>query len=169
MDEQTSSEELYLTHYTHVLRLCRLLLTDRHEAEETAQDVFLKLVLERRAQTPIRSWQSWLTRVTINACRDRRRSSWWKWWREEHVEFHEDAFPSRSPTPEEQAVNREEHERLWHSVQALSTRQREVFALHLEGWSNEEAAKILGITTGSIKRHLFHAVHHLRKALGDFV
>jgi len=167
VDESTSREELYLTHHAHVLRLCRLLLTDRYEAEETAQEVFLKAVREQQAQTPVRSWQSWLTRVAVNACRDRRRSAWWKWWQEKQSEFDAEALPSHSYTPEEQVLNREEHDRLWSSVRTLSTRQREVFALHFAGWSNQEAADILGITTGSIKRHLFHAIRHLRKALGD--
>src|SRR5215813_1248978 len=60
VDERASSEELYLIHYAHVLRLCRLLLTDPHEAEETAQEVFLKAVREHQARTDIRSWRSWL-------------------------------------------------------------------------------------------------------------
>src|SRR5215813_3244825 len=74
-------EELCRMHYARVAQLCRLLLVDRHEAEEVAQEVFLKLVKECRAQSQVLSWEAWLTRVTINACRDRRRSAWWKWWR----------------------------------------------------------------------------------------
>jgi RNA polymerase sigma factor (sigma-70 family) len=41
-----------------------------------------------------------------------------------------------------------------------------VFVLrYLEGWSTEEVAKILRISEGSVKNHLFRAVHHLRRVL----
>ncbi len=166
-DEQTSCEELYREHYARVFRLCRLLLVDLQEAEEAVQEVFLKLVKECRAQSQILSWGAWLTRVAVNTCRDRRRSAWWKWWRTEHTEFQEAELPSNSLTPEEQLLNREQQELIWHFFRALSPRQREVFVLRrLEGLSSEEVAKVLGLTTGSVKRHLFHAIHHLRKALG---
>lgn len=164
---QDSSEDLCRTHYARVLRLCRLLLADPHEAEETAEEVFLKLVHAHQAQTPIRSWAAWLTRVAVNACRDRRRSAWWKWGRVPPAQFQAEALLDKALTPEEAAIDREAHERLWRAVRALATRQCEVFALHLEGWSHAEAATLLGITTGSVKRHLFHAVRHLRKALGE--
>lgn len=161
-------EELYRAHYPRVFQLCRVLLADRHEAEEVAQEVFLKLVKECRADTQVLSWEAWLTRVTVNACHDRRRSAWWKWWRTKHEEFQEAEFPSPFPTPEEQVLSREQQERIWCFFRGLSTRQREVFALRrLEGLSTGETAGALGITVGSVKRHLFHAIRHLRKALGD--
>jgi RNA polymerase sigma-70 factor, ECF subfamily len=74
---------------------------------------------------------------------------------------------SRCPTPEEETVSREERERIWHYFRALSPRQQEVFALrYVEGWSGEKVAEILGITPGSVKRHLFRAVRRMRDALG---
>ena len=167
-DEQPSCEALCQQHYGRVLQLCRVLLVDRDEAEETAQEVFVKMVCEYQAQSTIRSWEAWLTRVTVNACRDRRRSGWWKWWREAHSEFHEIDWPSTLATPEEHALKGETREQIWRCIRALSARQREVFALRrIEGWSNEEAAEFLGLSTGSVKRHLFHALRHLAKALGE--
>jgi len=113
------------------------------------------------------AWGPWLTRVTINACRDRRRSGWWKWWREYNEEFQEADLSGQGPTPEEEVLSREECERVWRSFRVLSLRQQEVFVLrHLQGESTEEVAETLGLTAGSVKRHLFRAVRHLRKALG---
>jgi RNA polymerase sigma-70 factor (ECF subfamily) len=161
-------EALYLTHYNRVFQLCRLLLLDYHEAEEITQEVFLKLVREWQANVQILSWEAWLTRVTINACRDRQRSAWWKWWRRDQGEFHETEFPSQHLTPEEHLLSHEQQEYLWQRFRALSPRQREVFVLRrLEGLSSEEAAEVLGLTAGSVKRHLFHAIRHLQKALGE--
>ena len=161
-------EELCRMHYARVFQLCRLLLVDRHEAEEVAQEVFLKLVKQCQSHSQILSWEAWLTRVAVNACRDRRRSAWWKWWREEHTEFQEAEFSSNCLTPEQQILSREQQERIWRLFRALSPRQREVFVLRrLEGLSSAEVAQVLGLTSGSVKRHLFHAIRHLRKGLGD--
>jgi DNA-directed RNA polymerase specialized sigma24 family protein len=42
-----------------------------------------------------------------------------------------------------------------------------VFALrYLEGRSTEEVADALRLSVGSVKQHLFRAVHHLRRVLG---
>ena len=76
-------------------------------------------------------------------------------------------LPSIEPTPEETTVSREQRERIWQFLRGLSARQQEVFVLrYVEGWSGEEVAEFLGLTTGSVKRHLFRAVHHMRQALG---
>jgi RNA polymerase sigma-70 factor (ECF subfamily) len=50
-------------------------------------------------------------------------------------------------------------------VRELSARQREVFVLReIEGWSTEEVASTLGVSDGTVKRHLFRALLHLRRA-----
>lgn len=192
-DEPAQYDELYRAHFGRVVRLCRLLLADPHEAEDVAQEVFLKLFRAYQRQDRPMAWGAWLTRVTINACHDRRRSGWWKWWhgsrrdwREADVlsnglspegegfswnestrEVQDAGFSSRGVSPEEEVLSREERWRIWRAFQDLSPRQREVFVLrYLEGWSTEHVAKALGVTTGSVKRHLFRAVHDLRKAVG---
>ena len=113
-------------------------------------------------------WRPWLIRVSINACRDRRRSGWWNWWCTPREEYHEAHSPTSSQTPEQALLSRETEACIWRAFQQLSQRQQEVFALrYVDEWSTEEVAEILGITTGSVKRYLFRAVHHLRRALGD--
>lgn len=166
-DEQHLFEDLYHAHYARIEQLCRLWLKDPEEAEEVAQEVFLKLFQATKAQDAAFAWKTWLTRVALNACRDRRRSRWWKWWRDKTVEIEDMHLPSPNPTPEENTVSSEERARIWRFFRALSVRQQEVFALrYVEGWSVEEVAQMLELTPGSVKQHLFRAVQHLRKALG---
>lgn len=167
-DEREQYEALYRAQHPRIVRLCFLLLNDRAEADEVAQEVFLKLLRPGKLRDQPLSWEAWLGRVAVNACHDRRRSRWWKWWRGKQVELADDHIPDQSRTPEEEVVSREEQERIWRSFRLLSPRQQEVFALrYVEGWSSEEVANLLGLTTGSVKQHLFRAVHHLREALGD--
>ena len=168
--EPVSYEALYTAHYGEVLRLCRLLLANHHDAEEVAQAVFLKVFQKYQNvnQTQLVMWRPWLARVSVNACRDRRRSGWWKWWRGASEEYREANFPISSRTPEQALLSRETQGRIWRAFQELSARQQEVFALrYVDEWSTEEVAEMLGITTGSVKRYLFRAVRHLRRVLGD--
>jgi len=168
--EPVSYEALYAAHHGEVLRLCRLLLSNHHEAEEAAQDVFLKMYQkyqEMNQAEPMR-WKPWLVRVSVNACRDRRRSGWWKWWRVSGEEYQEANYPTTGKTPEEMLLGRETQGRIWRAFQELSARQQEVFVLrHIDELPTEEVAEMLGITSGSVKRYLFRAVHHLRRVLGD--
>ena len=160
--------ELYRTHYGRVFRLCRLLLADRHEAEDVAQEVFTILLREwERPERPM-LWGAWLTRVTVNACHRRRRSRWWQWRKAAPEEFVEADFPSPQPSPEASAIDGETRRRILGVYQQLSRRQREVFVLrHVEGWPSRDVAQALGLNDGTVKRHLFRATQAFRKAMGE--
>ena len=165
-DDVPEYNELYQAHRGRVLRLCRLLLSDADEADDVSQEVFLKLFRQHQLSGRTIAWGPWLTKVTVNACRDRRRSGWWKWWRERHQAFEEAELPGHGFTPEQEVLSRERRRDVWRSFQQLSSRQQEVFVLrHLEGFPTAEVAEILGVSPGSIKRHLYRAVHQMRKAL----
>lgn len=165
-NETVSFEGLYKAHHSRVQRLCRLLLRDTAEAEETGQEVFLKMFKQYQGNSWPDDWGAWLTRVTVNACHDRRKSGWWKWWRSSNGEIQLAECPSSARTPEQEALGREQRVHIWRAFQKLSPRQQEVFVLrYLEGWSTEEVAKTLAISEGSVKNHLFRAVHHLRDVL----
>jgi RNA polymerase sigma-70 factor, ECF subfamily len=171
--EPACYEDLYREHYPRVARLCDLLLADPHEAQDVAQEVFVKLLQALQTETRAMAWEPWLTRVTVNACRDRRRSGWWKWWRAPRHTSEADVssvleHPSAGPTPEEAALSREVCGRIWQLFRELPARQQEVFALrYLEGWSTDAVAEALGLSVGSVKQHLFRAVHRLRAAIGE--
>jgi RNA polymerase sigma-70 factor, ECF subfamily len=171
-DEQANYEQLYHLHYRRVMRLCCLLLADPHEAEDVAQEVFVKLLQASQTEARAMAWEPWLTRVTVNACRDRRRSGWWKRWRAPSHTADADAplvpeYPSPGPTPEEEALSRETRGRIWQAFRELPSRQQEVFVLrYLEGWSTDAVADTLGLSAGTVKQHLFRAVHRLRAVLG---
>jgi len=164
---QAHCEALYRQHATRLVRLGRLVLGDRQEAEEVAQEVFLKLIRAYDGPVVPIDWAAWLTRVTINACRDRRRAGWWAWsWRRRSPELLE--LVDRGATPEQAAAWAESGARIAAAFQRLSARQREVFALrYIEGMSTHEVAGTLDLSEGSVKRHLFRAVKYLRGALGE--
>src|SRR5574337_533622 len=158
-------EALYREHGARLLRLCRLLLRNPQEAEDVTQEIFLKLVARNEGPTRAMAWGRWLTRVAINACRDRQRAAWWRLWDRTDAEIE---LVDRNPTPEATALTIETYHHIWRAFRQLSQRQREVFALrHIEAWPTQDVAEALGLSTGSVKRHLFRAVARLRETLGE--
>src|ERR671935_1513804 len=112
--EQGEYEGLYRTHYTRLVRLCRLWLDDPHEAEDVVQEVLLKLLEVLRGPYRPAAWEPWLTRVTRNACHDRRRSGWWKWWRAAPAARVEAVERPQLCCPlEDEALRRERQRRIW--------------------------------------------------------
>jgi RNA polymerase sigma-70 factor (ECF subfamily) len=163
-----SYEDTVCCHTGRLRRLCGLLLGDSQEAEEVVQEVFVKALESERRQGPPADWGPWLTRIAVNTCRDRRRAGWWQRFRRwsDQVELVPIADPGL--TPEDAAIGAEERRRIWEAFRTLPDRQREVFVLrHLEDWSGPEIAAALGLSPGTVKRHLFRAVHRLRLVLGD--
>jgi RNA polymerase sigma-70 factor (ECF subfamily) len=167
-ENESGYDSLYHSHRARVLGLCRLLLADRDEAEDVSQEVLIKLYRAQRSISEPIAWGPWLTRVTVNACRDRRRSGWWRWWRDGHRELEAENLRGNTRTPEEDAIGREQREAIWESFHALSSRQREVFVLrYVEELPTNDVAEALGMSAGTVKRHLYRAVHRLRGALGS--
>jgi len=154
-------------HYGRLRRFCELLLGDRQEAEEVVQDVFTKACeAGARSATP-NDWAAWLTRVTVNACRDRRRAGWWMRFRRWSDALEDVPLLARDPSPAEAAISEETRRRIWLVFRRLPDRQREVFVLrYIEEWSTGEVAAVLGLSSGSVKRHLFRAVRRMRTELG---
>lgn len=158
---------LHGAHAARILRLCRLLVGDPDDAQELCQEVFLRLHRALRDGPPAERWDAWLTTVALNACRDHRRSGWWRWLRRRDV-VDDLVLADPRPGPEAAAISRQTRERLWRAVRALPARQREVFALRqLQGYSTDETATLLGLDAGTVKQHLFRAIRALRAALGD--
>lgn len=166
-DTSADYDALFRVHHRRVLRLCRVMLGDRDDAHETCQEVFLKLHRALGDACPPARWDAWLTTVAVNACRDQRRSGWWRWLRR-HEPLADDDLPDHRLGPEQAVLGDETRRRIWSALRDLPPRQREVFALRqLEGRSTEETAALLGLGTGSVKQHLFRAIRRLRAALED--
>jgi RNA polymerase sigma-70 factor, ECF subfamily len=162
-------DALYRAHFPRLVRFCRLLLDDPMEAQDVAQEVFIRLMRTPPASDRAIAWRPWLTRVALNLCRDRRRSWWWSWSRRQREDLADVTITAPEPTPEHAAAGAELGGKIWDAFRRLPRRQREVFALrHFEEWSTDDVAEALRVSPGSVKRHLFRAIRQLRTALGEY-
>jgi len=159
-------DTLVSAHYGRLRRLCRLLLGDPQEAEDVVQDVFLKAhEADRLSRAPV-DWGAWLTRVAVNACHDRRRAGGWMRFRLRSSRIDDMPLVAETLAPSDAAISEDTRRRIWIAFRALPRRQQEVFALrYIEDRPTADVAAALGLSAGSVKRHLYRAVRRLRRAL----
>ena len=148
-------------------RTAYLLAGNAADAEEAAQDGFVKAyrALGRfRRGAPLRPW---LLRIVANEARNRRRSAS----RRERLALraaHQDRPGDAVPSPEAALLARESHERLLAAVEALPEEHRDAVACrYLLELSEEETAAALGIRKGTVKSRLSRALARLRETLGE--
>ena len=135
------------------------------DAEEAAQDGFVKAyrALGRfRRGAPLRPW---LLRIVANEARNRRRSAG----RRKRLALRaavEDRPGDAVPSPEAALLAREARERLLAAVERLSDDHRDVVACrYFLQLSEEETAAALGVRRGTVKSRLARALERLREEL----
>lgn len=70
------ARRLMREHGDFVTRLCFLYLGDAHEAQDAAQDSFLKALRAFQGFREESGERTWLARIAINTCKDRLRKPW---------------------------------------------------------------------------------------------
>ena len=155
-------------HRSMVYRVAYQFAGNHHDAEDIAQDVFIKVYRSLDRFRYDAQVTSWLYRIVMNACIDHRRRSAPAGW----APFTEDAelkmanTPEDGPGPEDQAYGGQIGEVLTAEIARLPPGQRLVFTMrHHEGLKLSEIASALGLAEGTVKRQLHAAVHRLRAAL----
>ena len=156
--------ELYERYVDKIYRYCLLRLSRKHEAEDMAEDVFL------RALQSLGSFQwkgaplsSWLFRIAHNLVIDERR----KGSNKESVPI-EDApqVDNHTVDVEEMVELRLTFQETYSAMRFLTSAQQQVIALRFGGeLSIAEVAKIMGKKEGAIKALQHSAVAALRRNL----
>jgi len=147
-----------------LLALATRMLGDRNEAEDVAQETFLRIWNQApRWREGEARFDTWLHRVVLNLCYDRLRGR-----REEPVDTLPDV-PDPQPEPAVHAELRSRDARVRQALAALPPRQREALVLqYYQEMSNVEAANLMGITVDALESLLARARRNLRAQLaGD--
>jgi RNA polymerase sigma-70 factor (ECF subfamily) len=142
--DQSSFEELFERHYPMVFGVLYRLAGSREEAEDLAQEVFLKLY-----HNPLRSDQNvsgWLYRVAINTGYNALRASARRGRREEASGQERQA----SPLPEEEVLQRELARKVRDTLLQIPERDARLLVLAESGFSYKEIAGVIGVADGSV-------------------
>jgi RNA polymerase sigma factor (sigma-70 family) len=170
-DLDGSFEELVLSHQRLVYGLALRVVADRADAEEVAQDTFVRayhaLAGYDAGRVAAMRLRPWLARIALNLARNRLRR------RPPPGRPLEDGdgqpLPVAAPAasqPDQLAERRQEGEQLAELLAALPRGWREAVVLrHVEGLPYAEVAEALGRPVGTVKTHVHRGVRQLRENL----
>jgi RNA polymerase sigma-70 factor (ECF subfamily) len=166
--DDTAFVALYNLHSGMVYRLAYSLLQHPQDAEEVLQDSFeyafrrLSLYDARKS-----AFTTWLYRITVSRCRNKRRRKWLPTFSLNALEEQEVADPA-TPTPEERLNLTERQKAVWAALGGLSPKLREVAILrYFAAMQYGEIGRVLDIPAKTAESRMRLAHKALRESLRD--
>ncbi len=152
-------EEIVRLHQEPVFRLSYLILADPDEADDNAQETFIRARRFFHRYDEGRNLRPWLLSIAANLARNRRRSAgryfsalqrWGK-------------VAAEPKGPESLALQSVFHQRLWQAIQKLPENdQRMIYLRFFLDLSVAETAQALDVAQGTVKSRLHRALEKLR-------
>jgi len=153
--KELAFDEIIALHQPRVLRTAYRLLGRVEDAQDAAQEVFLRLLknMHRIEGDP----QAWLYRVTVNICNDHHR-------RRPMVVQPPPDLADAAPDPERVLAEEERKQLLMDGLLTLPERERSAVVLRdIEGLSTREVAAILNVEEVTVRSHISTARVRLAK------
>lgn len=173
---QTSAfADLVTRHHREVFAVALAMMSDYDEAEDIAQDAFVRAFRSLSTFRGESKFSTWLIGITINLCREKRR--WWLIRRkyiatslDDPVETGEGAMPSQVEDPSDTAdviaMKAEDRSALMEALDRLDPASRSILVLReIQGMSYIEIAQMLGCRMGTVKSRINRARLLLRERL----
>ena len=153
------------SHQEPVFRLSYLLLGDADEAEDNAQETFIRAYRSLGSYNPSRALRPWLLSIAGNLARNRRRSLG----RYIHaLQRLGQSDPSPAVSTEEHTLKRSRSETLWQAVKQLpDDHQQVIYLRYFLEMSVEETAQALGTQSGTVKSRLHRALDRLKRVINS--
>lgn len=150
-----------------IYAMCHDLSGSHDDAQDIAQEVFIKAYKGLSSFVGDSAFSTWLYRITVNAWIDHRRHDSK---RELQVDIEpEDLLDNNTPKPDVIAESSLLAGHIEKAVSHLSPQQRAVFVLrHYQEFTIAETARLLGVSEGTVKTLLFRALKKLRELLQPY-
>lgn len=159
-DPSLALERMMAEYGSAVLRTAYFYLGDRHLAEDVSQEVFLRAFRKWTAFRGDSSVKTWLTTITINACRDKLGLKMMQEQPTDPLRIMQSAFH----TVEEEALRRWDQATLLKQIAKLPAYYQEVIYLYYYlDLGTREIAEATGTPEGTVRGRL----HRAREILGE--
>lgn len=150
---QYSYNEIADKYIDTVYRLALSRTKSREHAEDISQDVFVKLMQNKKKFESEEHLKAWLLRVTINLTKDLFSSHWYR---------------TTDELDENITYEATESNGVYDAVMALPQKYRTVIHLHyFEGYRVEEIALITSSTAGTVKSQLHRGREMLKNIMEE--
>lgn len=143
-------------------------LRDPMEADDAAQEVFIKAIDKIGKFRGDSSLKTWLYTVTANHSRNILRKKKLRSFFSINDDESFIQIESREKDPHREMVNEELAEKISKALDSLPEKQRETFMLrYYEDMPYEEISKVLGTSVGGLKANYYHATKKMAEFLKD--
>lgn len=175
--DRTAFDKLVTKHKNRVFNVCYWYLGDYQEADDIAQETFIKVYRSLGKFRLESAFSTWIFRIAVNSCKNRLTSAAFKQ-KKRTISFNNpdgqpesgvtDVFPNGAASPSEQLEKKERMHQIREGIKALSPEQREVITLRdMEGLTYVEVSEVTGISLGTVKSRLARARTELKNKLGS--
>ena len=161
-------------HQDRVFALAYEVLRNKEDAEDVAQESFVKAYLSLKDFKGEASFYTWLYRIVYNMAIDLKRKTKVRGGSaaelDESAEGDEDFLRSKVAGPHEAALRREELLQLCSALDKISEEHRAVVILReVHGLSYAQIAKVSGVSSGTVMSRLHYARKRLQELLKGYV
>lgn len=162
--DKTAACELLKIYYADIFAYLRRLCGSNQDAEDLTQETFIKVWSSLGSFKGHSKFSTWLYRIAHNTYIDwqrrnnRIKSQSDQWWQQ---------CMDKSPGPFANAAERQMAKHLYRAVDQLDEDKKHVVHLHYyQGLSLRETAKVLNISTSTVKYRLREVIKVLRTQIG---
>ena len=168
--DMNAFNELVGLYNKRVVNIAYSLLSDREDALDAAQEVFIKIYKNIGSFRGDSTVSTWIFRITQNVCKDflRKRRAVVQSLDADDEDEPKLEIADESQSPENVSERNERAAALRRAIAMLEENQRIALTLYdLNGMSYEEIAAIVKCPVGTVKSRLYRARESLRKILAE--
>ena len=163
--DPSTFDPIVQTYQDRIYNLCYYLLGNPQDAEDAAQEVFIKAFRNLKDFRPEASLYTWLYRIGVNTCLDHKRKSRPDALKDESLA---EGLASNEPSPEQSYQSKEIGQAINSALNQLSKNSRAVIVLkEIEGLPYEDIAEVLNTSVGTVKSRISRAREELRRLLRE--
>jgi RNA polymerase sigma-70 factor (ECF subfamily) len=170
---ESAAYGLLVTRYQRkIYKVAVAILRDEAEADGVTQDTFVQAYTSLGRFEGRSELETWLIRIAINRARDvlRRRKVVSIFSSRDDDSAPRMELADQRPGPERELLAHELRAAIEAAVEKLSSQQKVIFCMrHFEDYGLPEIAEILGLRDGTVRAHLFRAIHKVRRELSGWV
>ncbi|MCF8066976.1 MAG: sigma-70 family RNA polymerase sigma factor [Desulfobacterales bacterium] len=172
--EKAAFDKLVNRHKDRIYNLCYWFLGDFQEADDMAQDIFIKAFGSLDKFRFESAFSTWIYRIAVNTCKNRIKSMEYRYkkWMDRLDAGPENGNPvnivieNNVNSPQEALEKKEQTATIRKAINSLPPDKKTVAVLRdIEGLSYEEIEKITGLNSGTVKSKLSRARMDLKKKL----
>lgn len=154
-------KDIFKAYYSYVMSISMRYTKDHQEAEEVANDAFLKVYHNVDKYDPSRPFKSWISRITVNTCIDhlRKKKNALIFTELNHEVINGDTLLE---------VTLNDDQKILPIIQSLPPQYKIVFNMYVfEDYNHKEIGKILGISENTSKSNYHRAKKIILKRLHE--